>query len=128
MANKKLGIGEPLINKKFKSSKLNELFSLVNKGITDTVFNNGNTVFSMAVMNDDNYIENYIKRLRNRYNINVGEEVIRLYKNNEDNNIKRKAKLGDEDLFKIIRVPRSTKNDLKSMLAKEKYIYISLVN
>ncbi|MFV0250196.1 MAG: recombinase family protein [Bacilli bacterium] len=117
---------------RFKTSKLNELFGLMNEGLTDSVFSNEDKLFSMAIMNNDNYINNYIKRLRNRYNINVEEEVIRFdahkYKSNTEDNKRRMSKLDDEDLFKVIRVPRSTKNNLKSKLAREKYIYISLAN
>ena len=117
---------------RFKASKLNELFDLMNKGLIDSVFSNEASLFSMAVMNNDYYINDYIKRLRNRYNINVEEEVIRFdahkYKSNENDNERRQSKLDNKDLFKVIRVPWSTNNDLKSKLAREKYIYISLAN
>lgn len=115
---------------KFKTSKLNELFGLMNKGIVDAVFGTEDNLHSIAVMKDENYINEYIKRLQNRYNINVEEEVIRFdahkYKSNIEDNKRRLSKLDNEDLFKVIRVPRSTRNDLKSKLAKEKYIYISI--
>lgn len=112
---------------KFRTSRMN---MFINSGIIDTIFSNKSQLFSMAVEKDKNYIDNYIKRLRNRYNINVEEEVIRFdaakYKSNKEDNKRRMSKLDNENLFKIIRVPKSRKNDLRDKLAIERYIYISL--
>ena len=102
------------------------------QGIIDSVFSNEKHLFSMAVERDKNYVDNYIKCLRNRYNINVEEEVTRKdaakYKSNIEDNERRMSKLDNNDLFKIIRMPSSTNNDLSEKFAKERYIYISLEN
>jgi hypothetical protein len=109
---------------------MNKFFELINNGIIDSVFGNGKHLFSMAVEKEKSYVDNYVKRLRKTYNINVEEEVIRFdaakYKSNEEDNKRRMIKLDNENLFKIIRMPKSRKNDLRDKLAIERYIYISL--
>lgn len=117
---------------KFKTVRMNKFFDLVNGGIIDTVFSNEKHLFSTAVEKEKEYVDNYVKRLRKTYNINIEEEVIRFdaykYKSNEEDNIRRISKLDNENLFKIIRMPKSRKNDSRDKLAMERYIYISLVN
>lgn len=115
---------------KFKTVRMNKFFDLMSSGIIDTVFSNEKHLFSMAVEKEKSYVDNYVKRLRKTYNINVEEEVIRFdaakYKSNEEDNKRRMSKLDNENLFKIIRMPKSRKNDLRDKLAIERYIYISL--
>lgn len=115
---------------KFRTSRMNKFFELINNGIIDSVFGNGKHLFSMAAEKEKSYVDNYVKRLRKTYNINVEEEVIRFdaakYKSNEEDNKRRMIKLDNENLFKIIRMPKSRKNDLRDKLAIERYIYISL--
>ncbi|MCI8568173.1 MAG: hypothetical protein HFG48_02505, partial [Bacilli bacterium] len=115
---------------KFKTVRMNKFFDLINGGIIDTVFSNEKHLFSMAVEKDKKYVDEYVKRLKKSYNINIEEEIIRFdahkYKSNEEDNIRRMNKLDNVNLFKIIRMPQSRKNDLREKLAKERYIYISL--
>lgn len=117
---------------KFKTVRMNKFFDLMSSGIIDTVFSNENHLFSMAVEKEKSYVDKYVKRLRKTYNINVEEEVIRFdaakYKSNEEDNKRRMSKLDNENLFKIIRMPKSKKNDLRDKLAIERYIYICINN
>lgn len=115
---------------KFKTSRLNLFFDLINKGVIDSVFSKGNKLFSMAVIKEKDYVDKYIESLKKRYNINIEEEVIRFdaaeKKSNKEDNVRRYNKLNNDNLFKVIRMPRSRKNDLREKLAIERYIYISL--
>ena len=84
----------------------------------------------MAVIKEKDYVDKYIESLKKRYNINIEEEVIRFdaaeKKSNKEDNVRRYNKLNNDNLFKVIRMPRSRKNDLREKLAIERYIYISL--
>jgi site-specific DNA recombinase len=115
---------------KFKSSRINTFFELIRKGIIDLYCNNGYSICSMTVIEKQKELDNYIERLRNKYNIKLIEIPIR----GDEWKSKNKSKelddiieevVNNDKCFKTIKVPR--KNELlKDKFEKERHIHVCL--
>lgn len=115
---------------KFKTSRINKFFELINKGAIDLYCKNKTNIWSMAVIKDEKELDEYIKRLRKRYNIKITEMNIR----GDEWKSKTKSKELDDIIekvvysrkcFKTIKVPKNSEI-LKGKFEKERHIHISL--
>lgn len=114
----------------FKKSQINKIFELIQQGIIDSYGKNGNKVWSLARIDDEKEIQDYLARLRKRYNIKVDE----IYLRGDEWKSKKKSKELDDLIenvvynnkcFKTIKVSR--RNELlKGKFEKERHIHISL--
>lgn len=115
----------------FKKSHIDKIFELRQKGLIDSYGINGNNVWSLAQIDDEKEIQDYLARLRKRYNIKVDE----IYLRGDEYKSKKKSKELDDLIenvvynskcFKTIKVSR--RNELlKGKFEKERHIHISLV-
>lgn len=114
----------------FKKSQINKIFELRQKGLLDCYGRNGNKVWSLACIDEEKEIQDYLDRLRKRYNIKVDE----IYLRGDEWKSKKKSKeledlienvVYNSKCFKTIKVSR--KNELlKGKFEKERHIHISL--
>ena len=114
----------------FKKSQINKIFELRQKGLLDCYGRNGNKIWSLACIDEEKEIQDYLNRLRKRYNIKVDE----IYLRGDEWKSKKKSKELDDLIenvvynskcFKTIKVSR--KNELlKGKFEKERHIHISL--
>jgi len=115
---------------KFKSSRINTFFELINKGVIDLYCNNGQSIYSMTVIEKQKELDNYIERLRDKYNIKLIEIPIRGDEYKSRNKSKELDDIIDEVInsdkcFKTIKIPK--KNELiKDNFEKERHIHICL--
>lgn len=117
---------------KFKSSQMEAFFNLIKKGIIDIYCNNGNSIFSMAVIDNKDELNRYLERLRNHYKIKVIEIPIR----GDEWKSKKKSKelddliesvINNPKCFKSIKIPK--RNELlKNKFEKELHMHICLEN
>lgn len=117
-------------NIKFKTSRINTFFRLINKGVIDLFCKNKTNIWSMAVIKDKKELDDYINRLRKRYKIDITEMNIRgdewqsKTKSKELDDIIEKV-VNNRKCFKTIKVPKNSEM-LKGKFEKERHIHISL--
>lgn len=115
---------------KFKTSRINTFFDLINKGIIDMYCKNDFTTWSMATIDSKKELEDYLERLRKRYKINVVEIPIR----GDEWKSKKKSEELDKLIENIINNPKcfktikiTRKNELlKDKFEKEMHIHLCL--
>ena len=121
------------INKiKFKSSQIEAFFDLIRNGAIDMYSNNGNSSWSMAVIDNKNELDDYLARLRKHYKIKIVEIPIRgdewkSKKKSQELDALIESIVNNPKCFKTIKVPK--KNELlKGKFEKELHMHICLEN
>lgn len=117
---------------KFKSSQVEAFFDLIRNGVIDMYSNNGNSSWSMAVIDNKNELDDYLARLRKHYKIKVVEIPIRgdewkSKKKSQELDALIESIVNNPKCFKTIKVPK--KNELlKGKFEKELHMHICLEN
>lgn len=117
---------------RFKQSRVMAFYKLINQGIIDSISAKANSYYnSLALIDNEEEINQYIDKLRKKYKIKVDEIVIRGDEPKRKNSLKKMDDFFEEvfynndKLFKLIKVSR--KNELlKGTFNKERHIFISL--
>lgn len=117
---------------KFKSSQIEAFFDLIRNGAIDMYSNNGNSSWSMAVIDNKNELDDYLARLRKHYKIKIVEIPIRgdewkSKKKSQELDALIESIVNNSKCFKTIKVPK--KNELlKGKFEKELHMHICLEN
>lgn len=117
---------------KFKSSQIEAFFDLIRNGAIDMYSNNGNSSWSMAVIDNKNELDDYLARLRKHYKIKIVEIPIRgdewkSKKKSQELDALIESIVNNPKCFKTIKVPK--KNELlKGKFEKELHMHICLEN
>lgn len=117
---------------KFKSSQIEAFFDLIRNGAIDMYSNNGNSCWSMAVIDNKNELDDYLARLRKHYKIKIVEIPIRgdewkSKKKSQELDALIESIVNNPKCFKTIKVPK--KNELlKGKFEKELHMHICLEN
>jgi hypothetical protein len=96
---------------KFKTNRINNFFELVNKGIIDLYCKKGNNIWSMAVIDSKKELDDYLIRLRKRYNIKEiripirGDEYKSKNKNQQLDDIIEEV-INNNKCFKTLKISR----------------------
>jgi predicted GIY-YIG superfamily endonuclease len=114
----------------YKKSKIYKFFELVNKGVIDLYCKNKWNVWSMTTIEKQKELDEYIARLRKKYNIKIIEINIR----GDEYYSKTKSKALDDLIDKLLNtnkcfktIKATRKGDiLKGKFEKEKQIHILL--
>lgn len=117
---------------RFKQSRVMAFYQLINQGIIDSISAKANSYYnSLALIDNEEDIKQYIDKLRKKYKIKVDEIVIRGDEPKRKNSLKKMDDFFEEvfynnkKLFKLIKVGR--KNELlKGTFNKERHIFVSL--
>jgi hypothetical protein len=117
---------------RFKQSRVMVFYKLINQGIIDSISAKANSYYSsLALIDKEEDIQNYIAKLRKKYKIKVNEIIIRGDEPKRKNSLKKMDDFFEEvfynndKLFKLIKVGRSNEL-LKGTFNKERHIFISL--
>lgn len=118
---------------RFKQSRIMAFYKLINQGIIDSISAKANVYYnSLALIDKEEDIKNYIDKLRKKYKIKVDEITIRGDEPKRKNSLKRMDDFFEEmffnndKLFKLIKVGRSNEL-LRGTFNKERHIFISLL-
>ena len=115
---------------KFKSSQIGAFFDLIRNGVIDMYCNNGNSSWSMAMIDNKEELDNYLARLRKHYNIKVVEIPIRgdewkSKKKSQELDALIESVVNNPKCFKTIKVPK--RNELlKGKFEKELHLHLCL--
>lgn len=117
---------------RFKQSRVMAFYKLINQGIVDSISAKANAYYSsLALIDKEEDIQNYINKLRRKYKIKVEEITIRGDEPKRKNSLKKmddffeEVYFNNDKLFKLIKVGRNNEL-LKGTFNKEKHIFITL--